>query len=242
MPEWTKWSLWLLNLLQHRRISLPSKIWSQQNALNASKMVISTMHAEKTVMWPVKMWQTGPHCTRLSSVKRPVTSLAERNEVTDITSSKCGLIGNTNEAIVTIGDVECLSLIDTGCMGINVSKSFYRTNLSEKFPLYQLDRILRWPGGHLLNYLGYIEVFIKIPETVELWAPVLVTPDTGYNKQVPLLIGTNVWKEIHLTDLKNTAKDIWKSSIACVAKNQVMEDLMVYSAEKSSSTRIRASS
>ena len=179
------------------------------------------------------MWQSGPHCTRLSSVKRPVTSLAERNEVTDVTSSKCGLIGNTNEAIVTIEDVECLSLIDTGSMVTNVSESFYRTNLSEKFPLYQLDRILRIEvaGGHLLNYLGYIEVFIKIPETtVELWAPVLVTPDTGYNKQVPLLIGTNVLKEIHSTDLKSTAKDIWKSSIACVAKNQVVEDLMVYSA------------
>ena len=65
---------------------------------------------------------------------------------------------------------------------------------------------------------------------MELWTPVLVTPDTGY-KKMPLLIGTNVIRELNLNDFKNAKNDIWRSSISCVTKNQIVEDLIVYSTE-----------
>ena len=157
--------------------------------------------------------------------------MMERNAVGDTSSSKCKLVGNSNEAVVMIGDVECLSLIDTGSMVTNVSDSFYRSHLAHKYDLHQLDQLLRieGSGGQLLNYLGYIEVPIKIPGAeTELWAPVLVTPETGYSSQVPLLIGTNIIKEVDLASIKNN-QQVWKTAITCLGKEQVVDkDFVVY--------------
>ena len=157
----------------------------------------------------------------------------EHSEVKEVKkSSKCKLVGNTNEAMVTLGGVECLALIDTGSMFTNVSEGFYHAHLTVYFPLLQLDKILQIEasGGHMLEYLGYIEVNIGIPGTkVELWVPVLVMPDTGFSKEVPVLIGTNVICEMRDSDLDTGSSSIWKSSIACLVKDESAEDFTIYS-------------
>ena len=49
--------------------------------------------------------------------------------------------------------------------------------------------------GSLLNYNGYIECILKIPFIeLELYVPVLIVPDTNFNRTCPVIIGTNVLK------------------------------------------------
>ena len=153
------------------------------------------------------------------------------------------MIGETNDTLVHIGGVECPSLIDTGSMISNVCESFYRSRLSRNFPLLQLDRLLRIEGGggNLLDYLGYVEVPINIPKsTIQLWAAVLVTPDTPFNKQIPLLIGTNILKQINLANIAEADK-IWKTSLDCLIKLQHTGDHIIYSLRRSQFSQMRAS-
>ncbi len=55
-------------------------------------------------------------------------------------------------------------------------------------------------GGHQLPFEGYFECSLSIPVTkskeVTVPTPILVVPDTSYNKTVPLLIGTNVLNQL----------------------------------------------
>lgn len=47
--------------------------------------------------------------------------------------------------------------------------------------------------GSLLKYKGYIECSVKTPfSNVELFVPVLIVPDTDFNRNCPVIIGTNV--------------------------------------------------
>ena len=138
-------------------------------------------------------------------------------------SPVCKLVGNTNEAIVMLGGVECLALIDTGSMVCNISETFYKEYLRQAFPLQDLDRILQIEGaaGQLVSYLGYIEVDIAIPGTsIEFFAPVLVVPDTEYSKEIPLLIGTNVLRVIEERKQDTGPNQIWKSSLECLVRKE----------------------
>jgi plasmid maintenance system killer protein len=51
--------------------------------------------------------------------------------------------------------------------------------------------------GSALPYLGFILAEVTLPEVRPITVPVLVVPDTRYHSKVPLLIGTNVLKEVH---------------------------------------------
>ena len=137
-------------------------------------------------------------------------------------SPKCQLLGNTNEAVVLLGGVACLALIETGLMISNVSETFYRNNLKKEHPLQDLDQLLQIEGasGQILTYLGYIAVDIEIPETeIKITAPVLVTPDTEYNVEIPLLIGTNVLKVIQDEGKFTGPNSVWKSSLDCLVRS-----------------------
>ena len=65
-----------------------------------------------------------------------------------------------------------------------------------RHPLRELNDLLvvEGAGGHLHEYLGYIKVNLIMsghPDN-SIWDPMMVAPDTPYNKSVPLLVGTNV--------------------------------------------------
>ena len=104
------------------------------------------------------------------------------------------LLGQANEAEVSVSGHQCTALLDTGSTVSTVSQSFYDQYLSEihLFPLGDLLN-LEGAGGHRIPYLGYIETTVGIPgEMFEQEAILLVVPDTGYSEKVPVLLGTNI--------------------------------------------------
>jgi len=79
-----------------------------------------------------------------------------------------------------------------------ISHGFYLSNF-QNVPLQPLEDLLRveGAGGVLLPYHGYVELQLTLPKSLMLGhsfipALFLVVPDTVYNSQTPLLLGTNV--------------------------------------------------
>jgi dUTPase len=105
------------------------------------------------------------------------------------------MIGRANEASLTIARVSTTALIDSGAMVSTVSESFYNSRLThvELLPLTDFEIIIRSSSDDLVPYSGYIDVPITIPcLKVDLSVHILVTADTEYNRDVPIVIGTNV--------------------------------------------------
>ena len=90
-------------------------------------------------------------------------------------------------------------MIDTGSQVSTVSLSFYNKYF-DKNMLYDISGLLRVEhvGGGSIPYAGYFEAEISIPVTTDQNfvenIPILVVPDTEYNSEVPLIIGTNFLK------------------------------------------------
>ena len=111
------------------------------------------------------------------------------------------IFGEVNEANLEINNVSTRALLDTGsCVSI-LSKSFYDQHLSH-IEIKPLDKILHieCADGNALPYLGYIEVCITkvegIPELTSLACIFLVVPETNYNSETPILLGTNILNEL----------------------------------------------
>ena len=111
------------------------------------------------------------------------------------------IFGEVNEANLEINNVSTRALLDTGsCVSI-LSKSFYDQHLSH-IEIKPLDKILHieCADGNALPYLGYIEVSITkvegIPELTSLACIFLVVPETNYNSETPILLGTNILNEL----------------------------------------------
>ena len=160
-----------------------------------------------------------------------VTSSVGRGEVTE-TSPDCNLLGHANEADVIIGGKQCLGLIDTGSMISSVGEDFYRKHLQDQYELHDLNTLLQveGAGGHHLTYLGYIEAKVSIPHSKKssLWVPVLVAPATGYNRRVPLIVGTNILGRLKEEDVKECdAISLAVRSLTSVPKK--LDDVNVYS-------------
>ena len=86
-------------------------------------------------------------------------------------------------------------LIDSGSMITTLSLSGYHsmTNPPELKDLSMLGLEVSVADGSLLKYKGYIECILRIPFIeVELDVPVLIVPDTDFNRKCPVIIGTNV--------------------------------------------------
>ena len=110
------------------------------------------------------------------------------------------MIGRANECHVLLEGVRCTSPLDTGSTVSTVSHRFFQEYLST-LRLYPLDNILKveCAGGQMLGYLGYCEANICVPDLgMTEGTPVLllVVPDTTYNGQVPVLLGTNILKRL----------------------------------------------
>ena len=107
------------------------------------------------------------------------------------------MVGTANEAIAIINGNRCKCLVDTGSQITTMSQSFYESCLPN-VRLNSIDSLLQVEGANGLPvpYLGYVEVSISLPGSLpgsfELDAPVLIVPDTPYNKKVPVCVGTNV--------------------------------------------------
>lgn len=127
--------------------------------------------------------------------------------------------GRGNEAEAIVENAPCMSLIDTGSQICTLSHSFYKKHLPH-IELKSLDPLLQVTaaGGQRLPYIGIVEVSIRFGRHIngtdhEYHVPVLVVPDTQYNEQVPLLIGTNVI-ELCLNDFQSDSENDKKAKIA----------------------------
>lgn len=94
-----------------------------------------------------------------------------------------------------------MALIDTGSQVTTVSRSFYEEYMAD-CTLRKMEELLiiEGAGGQSVPFLGYIETEVSFPKGTSglnqsLGAVVLVVPDTNFNKDVPLVIGTNVIKQ-----------------------------------------------
>jgi len=107
------------------------------------------------------------------------------------------LVGSVNESSACIDHIITQTLLDTGSMVTCVGHSFVQSQL-RSLPKYPISHILsvRGPMDEPLPYHDFIEVDISLPVDGQMHCvgtfPVLVSPDTDYNRKVPLLIGTNV--------------------------------------------------
>ena len=110
------------------------------------------------------------------------------------------LVGEANEATVTLDGIPCPALLDTGSTVSTISQPFYEKHMKDSIPLHSLEEVLKieCADGKLLPYLGYVEATVSIPDTDkgELTAIFLVCPLTDYSSQVPVLLGTNVLRSM----------------------------------------------
>ena len=109
------------------------------------------------------------------------------------------LLGEVNEAEVYINGNPCMALLDTGSM-VGTVRSFYNSHLSdlELHPLQEIINI-ECAGGQMLPYDGYIEADLSLADQKEGTKSTflfLVVPETEYNSEVPLLLGTNALRPL----------------------------------------------
>ena len=90
--------------------------------------------------------------------------------------------------------IECLSLLDTGSQVTTISEGFVKRFMPDKkiLPCTNLLSI-EGAGGAAIPYLGYCEASMEdSSKSSVITAPLLITPDTCYSKNVPVIIGTNI--------------------------------------------------
>lgn len=82
-------------------------------------------------------------------------------------------------------------------------------------------------GGSKLPYLGYVEADVSIPFLSDcvMCVPILVTPMTNYNRQVPVIVGTNIirmCRDIQQASSDSTFPDAWQSAVDSLCVNNPM--------------------
>ena len=117
-------------------------------------------------------------------------------------------------------------MIDTGSMVSTMSDKFYQS-LKEKPELKTLNDFnldLKAANGSSIPYLGYVECDINTDfiKGNGLTIPMLVVPSTGFNEQVPVLIGTNLIRECAYQCPNSDEDEMsigWKTAIEMIKSN-----------------------
>ncbi len=108
-------------------------------------------------------------------------------------------MGTSNEVNILIDDVQATTLLDTGATVSIISEGFYEAHLGH-IPMQPLGQLLDIESatGDSLPYTGYIEATIKTQGSGAqcITGLLLISPDTRYNARVPVLLGTNILKEL----------------------------------------------
>lgn len=104
------------------------------------------------------------------------------------------LIGQRSEVEVTVNGRTCRTLLDTGSDISTISQSFFETLDDVKLePLGDLLQV-ECASGQTMPYNGYVVLNVHIPELGSITEDCLflVTENTNFNSQVPILLGTNI--------------------------------------------------
>jgi hypothetical protein len=118
---------------------------------------------------------------------------SELHPSTESAHSTLDLTGPNNEALVLLEDKPVQCLIDTGSCVSTIGQSYYQQQMT--VPMHAVTDFLRVEvaNGELPNYLGYVAVTLTMSNQ-SMDALFLIVPDTPYNQQVPVLMGTNILK------------------------------------------------
>ena len=108
------------------------------------------------------------------------------------------LIGETSEADVLIQGFKSKALLDTGSQVTTLAKWFHDKYLAE-YPIQTIFSLfnIETASGHDMGYLGVCELDLEFPDlegNPSIVTPVLIVDSTNFNKDVPLLVGTNILK------------------------------------------------
>ena len=106
------------------------------------------------------------------------------------------LIGETSEADVLIQGFKSKALLDTGSQVTTLAKWFHDKYLAE-YPIQTIFSLfnIETASGHDMGYLGVCELDLEFPDlegNPSIVTPVLIVDSTNFNKDVPLLVGTNI--------------------------------------------------
>lgn len=106
------------------------------------------------------------------------------------------LIGRDNVSTICVEGVHTSGLIDTGSQISTIAEDFLLSlnPVPELYTIEQLGLRVNVANGQALQYSGCVVVHVSVPCLGEsaVQAPCLVVPMTEYNKEVPIIIGTNI--------------------------------------------------
>lgn len=109
------------------------------------------------------------------------------------------LIGESSENTIIVENVEVKALIDTGSMVSTISESYYyqMENRPDLQDINDFELNVTDANGNEIPYLGYIEAEVRIPNSdiTGLFVPLLVVKSTEYNRNIPIIVGTNIIRE-----------------------------------------------
>ena len=133
------------------------------------------------------------------------------------------LVGSKRIATLTVDGVSCSCLLDSGSQVTTVSESFHRLHLPSQ-SIKPLRNILDIEGaaGQTVPYLGYIELSIFFPQEItgkpeEMSTLALVVPDCRTNKDIPVLVGTNVLDVLYEIHTGYEETNVNSNHVQCTA-------------------------
>uniref|UniRef100_A0A3B3I4L9 Gypsy retrotransposon integrase-like protein 1 n=1 Tax=Oryzias latipes TaxID=8090 RepID=A0A3B3I4L9_ORYLA len=114
-----------------------------------------------------------------------------------------GLVGSKCTAILKIAQQNHNCLLDTGSQVTTVSVSFFNQFLHDQQirPLFDLLQV-EGAAGHLVPYLGYVELTITFPKDflgseIDMPTLALVVPDAKPHSHTPVLVGMNTLESLY---------------------------------------------
>ena len=136
------------------------------------------------------------------------------------------LVGKENESEIVIEGVKSKALIDTGSMVSTVAEDFL--NALDPVPIVhnieELGLKVNAANGQTLPYSGYVEVEVTVSylQNSALTVPLLVVPMTDYNREVPVIVGTNIIRLYKITcDGSDAVPAEWKTAFSSICSDRV---------------------
>ena len=135
---------------------------------------------------------------------------------------KARIIGEENLTDIELNGKTTKALIDSGSVVSTISESLYR-NLPDKPQLHNMTDfgiIIETANGTSLPYLGYIEADIILQNQGKAFPTLLlVVPNTEYHNKVPVLLGTNIIRDVRQSLKDNQLPDEWKTAVLTISSS-----------------------
>ena len=137
------------------------------------------------------------------------------------------LVGRDKISEICINGTETMGLIDTGSMISTITEDFI-LSLNPVPQLYTIEDLglkVNVANGQTLENSGCVVVDVSVPCSGEarVLAPCLVVPMRVYNKEVPIIVGTNIINRVYQCTVEGTA-DIpteWATAFQAIRNDQV---------------------